>query len=49
MQADETGLLRAFGYDMLAEPVRRAAMEQARDMDTAALSGPGTVGSVRAC
>ncbi|MCX7001804.1 MAG: PAS domain S-box protein, partial [bacterium] len=32
--------LRAFGYDMLSEPVRRAAMERARDTDAAALSGP---------
>ena len=31
--------LRAFGYDMYSEPVRRAAMEQARDTDRAALSG----------
>ncbi|MEI8195531.1 MAG: CHASE domain-containing protein, partial [Phycisphaerae bacterium] len=31
--------LRAFGYDMFSEPVRRAAMEQARDEDAAALSG----------
>ena len=31
--------LRAFGYDMLSEPVRRTAMEQARDTDHAALSG----------
>ncbi|MBV5329743.1 MAG: CHASE domain-containing protein, partial [Chlorobium sp.] len=31
--------LRAFGYDMLSEPVRRAAMEQARDTHDAALSG----------
>ena len=31
--------LRAFGYDMLSEPVRRAAMERARDQDTATLSG----------
>ncbi len=31
--------LRAFGYDMLSEPVRRAAMEQARDQNAAALSG----------
>lgn len=30
---------RAFGYDMLSEPVRRAAMEKARDMNAAALSG----------
>ena len=30
--------LRAFGYDMLSEPVRRAAMEQARDTNSAALS-----------
>ena len=31
--------LRAFGYDMFSEPVRRAAMERARDQDAAALSG----------
>lgn len=31
--------LLAFGYDMLSEPVRRAAMERARDTDAAALSG----------
>jgi len=31
--------LRAFGYDMFSEPVRRKAMEQARDKDVAALSG----------
>ena len=31
--------LRAFGYDMLSEPVRRSAMERARDTDNAALSG----------
>jgi PAS domain S-box-containing protein len=31
--------LRAFGYDMLSEPVRRTAMEKARDMNSAALSG----------
>ncbi|MCC6075296.1 CHASE domain-containing protein [Pseudomonas sp. GCM10022188] len=31
--------LRAFGYDMLTEPVRRAAMVQARDSGRAALSG----------
>lgn len=31
--------LRAFGYDMLSEPVRRAAMEEARDRDIPALSG----------
>lgn len=31
--------LRAFGYDMLSEPVRRIAMERARDTDSAALSG----------
>jgi len=30
--------LRAFGYDMFAEPVRRAAMERARDMDSVTLS-----------
>jgi PAS domain S-box-containing protein len=31
--------LRAFGYDMYSEPVRRAAMEAARDSGRAALSG----------
>ncbi|NEX17987.1 MAG: hypothetical protein C1943_15550 [Halochromatium sp.] len=30
---------RAFGYNMFSEPVRRAAMERARDQDVAALSG----------
>jgi signal transduction histidine kinase/CheY-like chemotaxis protein len=29
----------AFGYDMLAEPVRRKAMEEARDQNRATLSG----------
>ena len=31
--------LRAFGYDMFSEPVRRVAMERARDTGAAALSG----------
>ncbi len=31
--------LRAFGFDMHSEPVRRAAMERARDSGEAALSG----------
>jgi len=31
--------LRAFGYDMFSEPVRRAAMERARDTGMAAASG----------
>lgn len=31
--------LRAFGYDMFSEPVRREAMEHARDTGNAALSG----------
>ncbi|SMO90823.1 PAS domain S-box-containing protein [Saccharicrinis carchari] len=31
--------LQAFGYDMMTEPVRKEAMERARDMDLAALSG----------
>ena len=35
--------LRAFGYDMLSEPVRRAAMEWSRDQDVAALSGKVTL------
>lgn len=30
---------RAFGFDMYSEPVRRAAMERARDTGTAALTG----------
>jgi len=35
--------LRAFGYDMLSEPVRRAAMESARDRGVAILSGKITL------
>lgn len=35
--------LRAFGYDMFSEPVRRAAMEQARDTGKTALSGKVTL------
>ncbi len=35
--------LRAFGYDMLSEPVRRAAMERARDTGAPALSGKVTL------
>ena len=31
--------LRAFGFDMFSEPVRRAAMEQARDSGQPAISG----------
>ena len=31
--------LRAFGYDMFSEPIRRTAMERSRDVDAAALSG----------
>jgi PAS domain S-box-containing protein len=31
--------LRAFGYDMFSEPVRRAALEQARDTGNAAATG----------
>ena len=31
--------LRAFGYDMFSEPVRRTAMERARDENKPALSG----------
>ena len=31
--------LRAFGYDMFTEPVRRKAMERSRDEDIASLSG----------
>ncbi len=31
--------LRAFGYDMFSEPVRRAAMEQARDTASVRVSG----------
>ncbi len=30
---------RAFGYDMFSEPIRRKAMEHARDFDEATLSG----------
>ncbi|OGB20552.1 MAG: hypothetical protein A3I66_05735 [Burkholderiales bacterium RIFCSPLOWO2_02_FULL_57_36] len=35
--------LRAFGYDMFSNPVRRAAMERARDSGRAALSGKVTL------
>lgn len=35
--------LRAFGYDMYSEPVRRAAMERARDTGAASLSGKVTL------
>jgi len=35
--------LRAFGYDMFSEPVRRKAMELARDSDMAILSGKVTL------
>jgi PAS domain S-box-containing protein len=35
--------LRAFGYDMYAEPVHRAAMEKARDENRTALSGKVTL------
>jgi hypothetical protein len=31
--------LRAFGFDMFSDPVRRSAMERARDTNSAALSG----------
>ena len=31
--------LRAFGYDLYSEPVRRAAMEQARDLDRVTITG----------
>jgi len=31
--------LRAFGYDMFSEPIRKAAMERARDLDHTAISG----------
>jgi PAS domain S-box-containing protein len=35
--------LRAFGFDMYSEPVRRAAMEQARDSGQPAMSGKVTL------
>ncbi len=35
--------LRAFGFDMMSEPIRRAAMEQARDTGRAAVSGKVTL------
>lgn len=35
--------MRAFGYDMYSESVRRAAMEQARDQNTVSLSGKVTL------
>ena len=35
--------LRAFGYDMFSEPIRRKAMEHARDYNVASLSGKITL------
>ena len=35
--------LRAFGYDMLSDPVRRAALERARDTGGAAITGQVTL------
>lgn len=35
--------LRAFGYDMYSEPVRRSAMEQSRDSGMASLTGKVTL------
>jgi CHASE1-domain containing sensor protein len=35
--------LRAFGYDMFSEPVRRAAMERARDTGDTSISGKVTL------
>ena len=35
--------LRAFGYDMFSEPLRRAAMERARDTDEIAITGKVTL------
>ena len=35
--------IRAFGYDMYSEPIRRAAMDQACDLGTLALSGKVTL------
>lgn len=35
--------LRAFGYDMFSEPLRRTAMERARDTDQIAVSGKVTL------
>jgi PAS domain S-box-containing protein len=34
---------RAFGYDMFSEPVRRAAMQQARDTNAVSISGKVTL------
>ena len=35
--------LEAFGYDMFSEPIRREAMEKARDLNVASLSGKVTL------
>ncbi|WP_157271311.1 putative bifunctional diguanylate cyclase/phosphodiesterase [Azohydromonas aeria] len=39
LEPDNERNRRAHGFDMLSEPVRRAAMERARDSGTAALTG----------
>jgi signal transduction histidine kinase/CHASE1-domain containing sensor protein/DNA-binding NarL/FixJ family response regulator len=39
----DSGNQRAFGYDMFSEPVRRAAMERARDSGEVAISGKVTL------
>lgn len=43
IQPFESRNLRAFGYDMFSEPVRRAAMEAARDSGFAAATGKVTL------
>ncbi|MGZ5203136.1 MAG: CHASE domain-containing protein, partial [Telluria sp.] len=43
IQPFEDRNLRAFGYDMFSEPVRRAAMEAARDSGAAAVTGRVTL------
>lgn len=43
IEPDRGPNLRAFGYDMFSEPVRRAAMEKACETNTATISGKVTL------
>lgn len=43
LEPPDRGNLRAMGFDMMTEPVRRAAMERAREAGEAVASGPVTL------